>query len=458
MTFDEHLRIEQAKALFASINFILIGTFGISLLITVVLWDYSSKLYLLAWLVVSILIVLSRWIASRKYDPDAINTQNVNYWLNQFTCFAFLSGFNWGLIPILFFTPDHPFLVLFVASIYTGYLAIALSSNALYFPAFLAFSIPSTLLFFIENIIQSQIIYTSVAIMVVFFFVVMFVFAKNFNNIFVEGSRNSYERNKLIDEITKQKETAERAVDAKNQFLAAASHDLRQPLHALGLFIDALEPHVKNTHGTEILGKISQSKKALNGLLHGLLDISRLDAKVVESYPQNIAVSSIIEPIIEEYSLSLSNNKVLLRTDLSAEHIVFIDPVLIERVLRNLLDNAFKYTPNGEIRITSKETEDSMINICVADNGIGIPIECQEMIFVEFNQLNNPERDRKKGLGLGLSIVKRLCELMQINFTLESEVNQGTSFNLNLPRGSSIDKINNISEIKELLLNTSSNS
>lgn len=432
--FDDYLKIEQVKALFSSLPVLLIGNFTVSLLTVVFLLDAFKSTHLLIWLGIATLIILLRWWTSRKYNKEQVNAKNTKYWLSLFTFFSFLTGLHWGLIPILFFSTDLPVYVLFITSIYSGYIAVAISSNALYFPTFLAFAIPSTFLFATKNLLQGETIYTSIGIMVLFYFVIIIIFARNVRDLFVNNCQLNYENSQLLNDLTLQKENAEKAVDDKNQFLAAASHDLRQPLHAMGLFIDALRPHVENTSGKQIVEKISQSKHAINGLLHGLLDISRLDADVVENYPQNIALSSMIHPIEEEFQLNAEEKGISLEFHVPSDHIAYIDPVLIERVLRNLIDNAIKYTQQGKVSLLSEEKKSSIL-ISIKDTGIGIPSDQQETIFIEFKQLNNSERDRRKGLGLGLSIVKRLCSLMQVDFQLQSELNQGTTISLRLPKG-----------------------
>jgi len=433
MLFKHALEIEQVKALFSSLRFVLTATFMASLLIVWTLWDVFPATDILIWLALSIVILLGRGWSGRHYDPDKVDIDNARSWLNQFTFFTFLAGVNWGLMAIFFFSAEQPGYILFLTMIYAGLIAISLSTNGLYAPTFLSFSIPLTLLFLVQVFRQTDEVYTSIGIMMVFFFFIVLFFARNIRELFATSCRLNYEKNALLLEITAQKEVAEKAVDAKNQFLAAASHDLRQPLHALGLFVDALAPHISSADGKQIINKISQSKHAINGLLHGLLDISRLDAKVVENFPQHIALSSII-PTIEEYQANASAKNIKLVNQVNPDHFVYVDPVLIERVIRNLIDNAIKYTAEGSVQIKTIETPNH-IEMRIEDTGMGIATDDQDTIFVEFKQLNNTERDRQKGLGLGLSIVKRLCDLMEISFELRSERGAGTQFFLYLPKG-----------------------
>ena len=441
--FEDYLKIEQVKALFGSLPFILGATFGVSLLSVSILWKVFSHTYLSIWLGVALLLVIARWWTAKDYHADSINEKNHKKWLNLFCIFAFLTGTHFGLISIFFLSAEHHIHVLFVTCLYAGYIAAASSRTGFYIPAFVSFGLPATILFSIGYIKQSDSVYTSIGLMILFYFIVMLMFARNTKNLFAEGRDLYYKNNQLLAEIIVQKETAEQAVDAKNQFLAAASHDLRQPLHALGLFIDALRPHIDKPETNLILEKITQSKQAINGLLHSLLDISRLDAKVVENNPKDCSLATVIKPIEEEYKLAAKEKGIQLEININKKHIVYVDPLLIERVLRNIIDNSVKYTSTGEVSVNS-EDQSEHIKIIVEDTGIGIPKENQSNIFIEFKQLNNPERDRKKGLGLGLSIVKRLCDLMQIELKLKSLENKGTTITLLVPKGTGSKIIHSI--------------
>ena len=450
LPFEDYLKIEQVNALYGSLPFILIATFGVSAFTVAILWDAYNHVYLSIWLIIATLIVLARWWTARSYLTETIDKSNHTKWLTLFCVFAFLTGTHFGLIAIFFLSEEHQLHVLFITCLYTGYLAATSSRTGFYIPAFVSFGLPASILFSIGHIRQDDTVNFSIGLMVLFYFVVMLMFAKNNRDLFTQGRESYYKNNQLLEEIIVQKDTAEQAVDAKNQFLAAASHDLRQPLHAMGLFIDALKPHIENDSGTLILEKISQSKYAINGLLHGLLDISRLDANVVENYPKHISLSTMMESIESEHKLHATEKNILLELDINPDHIVYIDPVLFERVIRNLVDNAIKYTHKGKVTIKSLEKE-TAIQIIVQDTGIGIPSDKTEVIFIEFSQLNNPERDRQKGLGLGLSIVDRLCKLMKVEYTLQTEENKGTLFQINAPKGN-LSKVISTASSKETLM------
>ena len=220
---------------------------------------------------------------------------------------------------------------------------------------------------------------------------------------------------------------------AKNQFIAAASHDLRQPLHAMGLFLESLEKTVESEEAHLLTGKIRQSTAALNNLLNSLLDVSRLDAGMVVVERKHFRLSELLNLLGEEFG-ELAEQQQVEISIVAGDHVVYSDTVLLLRIVRNLLRNAVLHAPGCEVRIVARDSGEG-IELCISDNGPGIPLAQQELVFSEYFQLNNPERDRNKGLGLGLSIVRRLATLLGVSVRLDSDTGAGTRFYLQLPRG-----------------------
>ncbi|MEC5384151.1 ATP-binding protein [Uliginosibacterium sp. H3] len=229
-------------------------------------------------------------------------------------------------------------------------------------------------------------------------------------------------------ELRERKEEAERANLAKSRFLAAASHDLRQPMHALGLFIAELADKPHNDDTRMLIERISASAEAMENLLDSLLDISKLDAGVVTANPRPFALGPLFERIASEYQHAAQDKGLILRVRPSA-YWIDSDPLLFERILLNLVTNALRYTPRGAVMVTARK-RGTRIHIEVRDSGIGIPQEAQDSVFQEFVQLDNAARDRSKGLGLGLAIVRRLAELLGHHITLTSLPDRGSIFSV----------------------------
>jgi signal transduction histidine kinase/ActR/RegA family two-component response regulator len=225
---------------------------------------------------------------------------------------------------------------------------------------------------------------------------------------------------------------AESASRAKTRFLAAASHDLRQPIHTIALLTGVLKLRHRQDSSTEVVAMLDSVVQSLSQQLDDLLDISKLDAGVVQVSRQPLALQRFLGRRLDEVRNDAQARGIALRLDIAHDLTVLTDPNLLERVVRNLLNNAVKFTEQGSVRLGMREQQGQAV-IEVTDTGCGIAPEHQREVFQEFVQLNNPERDRTRGMGLGLSIVQRLCRLLDIGLDLQSAVMQGARFELTLP-------------------------
>jgi signal transduction histidine kinase/ActR/RegA family two-component response regulator len=437
MELQQYTLIEQTRTLYKNFAGSLIGTLGVSFLTVWVLSDNFDLTGLLIWLAVSLFICFIRFVFVQKFDSEKVTEDNYRYWLNLYVIGSVLSGLNWGMVSILFFDAGSPTHVLFITCIYAGYISASVFSNSSYFPSFLAFSVPSSLLFSGAMLSQADPFYIPFGLAVLFYLLVLSFFSRRSHLFFVEAQEINFKNKALLVEVLSQKEVAEKAVREKNQFLASASHDLRQPLHSLGLFVDALDDSLKEPENRKIISQIEQSTQGLNDLLHSLLDISRLDADVVENRPRDFLLKPVVDRVIKGYEDLASEKNLVFQVSVSQNLVLCCDVVLFERVVRNLIDNSVKFTDSGEVTILAALGGDELdaVKLVISDTGLGISPEEKEAVFNEFTQLNNPERDRQKGLGLGLAIVKRLCLLMNIGITLESVESQGTTVSLELPLG-----------------------
>ncbi len=226
---------------------------------------------------------------------------------------------------------------------------------------------------------------------------------------------------------------AETANRAKSQFLAAASHDLRQPLHALGLFAASLSEKERSPEVRAIVENISASVEALEALFNELLDISKLDAGVIQPSLASFPVNPLFDRLRLDYEPEAREKGLRLRIVPSTVR-VYSDPTLIERMLRNLIVNAIRYTDKGGVVVGCRPRGDRY-SLEVWDSGVGIPADKLDKIFEEFYQVGNPERDRRKGLGLGLAIVKRVEQLLGYQMQVASRPGRGSVFRFTLPRG-----------------------
>lgn len=227
------------------------------------------------------------------------------------------------------------------------------------------------------------------------------------------------------------KEKAELANMAKSQFLASASHDLRQPLHAMGLLLSVLEQYVPDDAGQKVLNRITSSLEAMNELFSGILDISKLDANAVPVTFEPIRVHDLFKTLQIDFSAE-AEEKELELVFVNSSCQVLSDGVQLERILRNLISNALRYTQKGRILVGCRRLNGNL-TFHVFDTGIGIAKQNQKKVFEEFRQVGNPERDRRKGLGLGLAICERISQLLQTEIQLFSQEGKGSVFSFSLP-------------------------
>lgn len=243
-------------------------------------------------------------------------------------------------------------------------------------------------------------------------------------------------------ELASEKDAAERANKAKSRFLAAASHDLRQPLHALSLFATDLQRQVRSGVVHEqgrLAEQIAASTRVLGELLDSLLDLSRLDVAGIHPEIRSFPLNPIFERLNNSFRRAAADRNITLRFRPTRQWLNS-DPVMLERIMANLVSNAVRYTPIGGRILVAARFHGNQVSIDVRDNGVGIAVENQAAIFAEFYQVGNVAREQNKGLGLGLSIVDRLARALSIKVTLRSRLGEGTTFSLLVPIGQPINR------------------
>jgi signal transduction histidine kinase len=229
------------------------------------------------------------------------------------------------------------------------------------------------------------------------------------------------------------KEKAERAERAKARFLAAASHDLRQPLQGMFLFLETVSGAVEGERGLKALGHLKQSLDGLKSLLDSLLDLSRLENGRLQPQVADFPFAELATSLDAAYGPVAAGKGLGWRmSPACATAWVRSDPTLLGRMLRNLIENALRYTSEGEVRLECR-AEGRVLRIEVQDTGVGIPAGQLEQIWEEFHQVGGAERDSAQGLGLGLAIVRRLAKLLGHEVQVRSEAGRGSVFSIDVP-------------------------
>jgi two-component system, sensor histidine kinase len=262
---------------------------------------------------------------------------------------------------------------------------------------------------------------------------------EGFNQMVVRLQAAARDLQQRIDEATRelvvQKDAAEQATNAKSRFIAAASHDLRQPLHAIGLFTATLQRRARETGLEAVVEDLAQSVAVMQRLFDSLLDISRLDAEGVRPELTPFPLDRLFTQLATEH-IDAAERKRLRLYIRSTTAIVLTDELLLHRLMNNLVANAIRYTNEGTVLVCARPRGDE-IQIEVRDSGIGIPVEKQGDIFQEFYQIGNAARDRSLGLGLGLAIVARIARLLNTEVIVRSAPGRGSVFRLRVSRGRS---------------------
>lgn len=364
--------------------------------------------------------------------PDASRWQ---LWANWFVVISLAEGIGWGWASVSLAGNSGRFaseMVVLIVSLSVAAGAIPAFSS--YLPAFFSLFLPTTIPCLVWGL-ESRTAFpeaTMMVLLMIIYVIGMGVLGVRANRGFNELVNLRIKASELARDLQKQKEVAEQASLAKSQFLAAASHDLRQPVHALGLFVSALRAvSGLPTPALRILDRMELSTSAMGDLFSAILDISRLDAGVVEVRRQSFALQPLLHRICLDFA-DVAAEKTIVIHQHTTSAVVHSDPLLVERILRNLISNAVRHSDQGRVVVGCRKRGKTM-RIEVWDTGTGIPPENRQKIFQEYVQLRNPERDRTRGLGLGLAIVRRLSELLDCELNLRSQVGRGSCFSICLP-------------------------
>ena len=245
--------------------------------------------------------------------------------------------------------------------------------------------------------------------------------------------RDMTDRKRREDALTNARDSAVRANEVKSRFLAAASHDLRQPLQTIGSLQSVLARTLKDTDCAPHIALLEESVRAMDHMLSSLVDINRLEKGAIQPVIRDFPLQEILPKLRSEFTYAAAAKPLTLDVADSKEF-ARSDPMLLPVILRNLLGNAIKYTQRGSIELRVR-TEGSQLFIDIVDSGPGIAPEYLERLFEAFYQVDNPNRDQRQGVGLGLSIVQTICRLLDHTVTIESRMGVGSTFTVQLARG-----------------------
>ena len=249
--------------------------------------------------------------------------------------------------------------------------------------------------------------------------------------------RDMTERKQLQEALTQARDSAVRANEVKSRFLAAASHDLRQPLQTIWSLQSVLSRTLRETEFSPHLGLLEEAVRSMDQMLSALIDLNRLEKGAIVPVVRDFPLREILPRLRSELGYAAAAKSLTLDLEDSAEFIRS-DPMLLPVILRNLIGNAIKYTQQGTVRLRVRAQAD-WLHIDITDTGDGIAPEHLQRIFDAFYQIDNPTRDQSRGVGLGLSIVQTICRLLDHAVTIESRLGEGSTFTVQVPRGLTIE-------------------
>jgi signal transduction histidine kinase len=361
-------------------------------------------------------------------------------------------GVAWGALPWVALDDASVVDTVLVIAVMAGVTSNAMSVLSPVLPVFLAFCVCALVAIAIKLALMADPQYHTLALVTVLYVVTHIAQGRVAASAARAAISLRFENLDLIERLRAETDraqaahkSAEAANLAKSKFLAAASHDLRQPIHALGLFLEVIGRGELSSIQREMLENARGTSLASADMLNTLLDFSRIEAGVIQPQIQPVDIQALLTKIESEMAPQAMVKGLFYRSR-ERHCVVESDPGLLDLVLRNLVSNAIRYTRQGGVLVACRRRGDFFV-LEVWDTGIGIETSQQQEIFQEFHQLGNPERDRNKGLGLGLAIVDRLVGTLGLELTLRSEPRRGSVFKLKLPL--SRNTASNAGQVKE---------
>ncbi len=424
----------QLDTLAAHMPVALVATAVNALLVSMVMWEVVDNVHVLSWCAAMIAVIAARGTWLVVYGRRPRYRVNLRRSERDFLIGVFLGGLTWGAAGVFMRAPGNILYDVFIAAVLVGMGAGSIATYSVHLGAFLLFFVSLMTPIVLRFLGESDDVHRALGVMGLLFILYLSIYSRLINKAFLDSFKLRFENLALVDDLTRQKDALVQAGEAKSRFFATASHDLRQPLHALGLLVVGLEQEQEEVKRRPILQNIFACLSSLRALFDSLLDVSRLDAGVFEVEAQHFSAQKLFR-LLETAFTPLAQQKGLILKIPPTSVTFYSDPMLLERIVRNLLSNAIKYTPAGGVVEIELRTQGPSAVLAVSDSGSGMPASAHERIFEEFTRLDDAKQGGSPGLGLGLSIVRRLASLLRLELKLESQPGVGSRFTLRLPLG-----------------------
>jgi len=408
------------------------------LILCAVMWNVAPHDELLLWFVAILINQGWRYELARRYRAAAPEPTKRESWGRAWAIGSTIAGALWGAAGVLWFVHgDIGHQALLIVCLF-GVVMGGVNLTSVYKPTLYGFVLPTLAPLILRVALDGDQLHAFIATVLLVVLAFILRFGHNLNNLMTQSLAIRYENIDLIDELQAQTAAADRARGiaeaanrGKTQFLAAASHDLRQPLHAVGLFAAALSARVHDARVRNLVNSINASIEALERLFTALMDVSKLDAGAVAPKRTAFPLMPLFERVESEFG-PLAAAKGLRLAFVPTQTWIDSDPVLFERILVNFVSNAVRYTASGGVVMGARRRGGSAV-IEVWDSGIGIPAAEREHIFEEFYQVGSSLCHNSKGMGLGLAIVRRLALLLDHPVRIDTQPGHGSRFSVEVP-------------------------
>lgn len=416
---------EQLRAHFAQIPAMAIAPSLGGLFSAWVLWDAVDNRYLIYGVSAVIALSLARLLLWRQFCRLPPGRDAAPRWRVLALAAALLSGCVWGSAAPLLYPPLVPDHQVFLLVLLTLLPVVPIAALAVYMPAFYAYFIPCVAPFIVTLALHDSRPERMAALLLAMMMVAMMTFARLYSQRFAEAIR-------LRLQLADRSAALQAAVLHKSRFIAAASHDLRQPVHAMGLFLASMQQSAARPDDARMLGLLDRSLRNLRSMLTNMLDVARLDAAAVKPRLRCFDVAAMLFKLRDEFEPLAERKRLQLRCRAPAL-VVRSDAALLERMLRNLLANALNYTRQGGVSLVALPRADEVL-LQVRDTGIGIASDQVDHVFQDYGRVRDVDDGDAGGLGLGLAIVRRLAALLGHRLQLRSKPGRGTVITLALRR------------------------
>lgn len=426
-------RADQVAQLYAGWHRTSVSMLLGAALLCLVLWDQTSPWYIAAWLALIVANQAWRGLLARAWRRERPGLAATRRWGRYWSAGSALAGALWGLAAVVMYPSSAPHEALLIVCVF-GVVLGGLNLTAVYRSSFYGFALAALLPLIVRVALAGDQVhlYTALVMTVVLGF--LLAFGRQLNDVLTRSLAMRYENVDLIGELRSKsraadeaRAAAERANRAKSQLLAAASHDLRQPLHALGLYVAALALRASDPALRPLIASTERAVAALESQFEQLLDLSRLEAGALTPAVARVALAPLFRRVAAEQRPHAQAKGLALRVADTA-CAVMSDPALLERIVRNLVANAIRYSERGGVLVGVRR-RGAALAIEVVDTGIGIAREHHARIFEEFYQVSTTRSSRAhSGMGLGLAIVHRLAVLLDHRVEIVSCVGRGSRF------------------------------